>query len=52
VFGPKADITSIENLFGRILVLLYFAFFVFLWVYTFFGWERTKPVPERVTTHA
>ncbi|HLI18268.1 MAG TPA: cytochrome bc complex cytochrome b subunit, partial [Rhodanobacteraceae bacterium] len=52
VFGPNADITSIENLFGRILVILYFAFFAFLWVYTFFGLERTKPVPERVTTHA
>ncbi|MGH8215533.1 MAG: cytochrome b [Rhodanobacteraceae bacterium] len=52
IFGPNADITTIENLFGRILVILYFAFFLFLWVYTFFGWERTKPVPERVTTHA
>ena len=52
IFGPDADITTIENLFGRILVVLYFAFFVFLWVYTFFGLERTKSVPERVTTHA
>jgi ubiquinol-cytochrome c reductase cytochrome b subunit len=52
IFGPDADITTIENLFGRILVILYFAFFVFLWVYTFFGLERTKSVPERVTTHA
>ncbi|HJP98608.1 MAG TPA: cytochrome bc complex cytochrome b subunit [Rhodanobacteraceae bacterium] len=52
IFGPNADITSIENLFGRTLVVLYFAFFAFLWVYTFFGFERTKPVPERVTTHA
>jgi ubiquinol-cytochrome c reductase cytochrome b subunit len=52
IFGPDADITTIENLFGRILVILYFAFFVFLWVYTFFGLERTRSVPERVTTHA
>ena len=52
IFGPNADITSIENLFGRILVILYFAFFAFVWVYTFFGFERTKPVPERVITHA
>jgi len=29
--------------------VLYFGFFVFLWVYTYFGWEKTKPVPERVT---
>ena len=52
IFGPNADITTIENLFGRILVILYFAFFAFVWVYTFFGFERTKPVPERVITHA
>ncbi|HET7931053.1 MAG TPA: cytochrome bc complex cytochrome b subunit [Rhodanobacteraceae bacterium] len=52
IFGAHADITTIENLFGRILVILYFGFFVFLWVYTFFGLEKTKPVPERVTTHA
>jgi ubiquinol-cytochrome c reductase cytochrome b subunit len=51
IFGPNADITTIENLFGRTLVVLYFAFFAFLWVYTFFGLEKTKPVPERVSTH-
>ncbi len=51
IFGPDADITTIENLFGRTLVVLYFAFFAFLWAYTFFGLEKTKPVPERVTTH-
>lgn len=28
---------------------VYFGFFVFLFVYTAFGFERTKPVPERVT---
>jgi len=52
LFGPNADLTFIENLFGRTLTLLYFGFFVFLWVYTHFGFEKTKPVPERVTTHA
>jgi len=52
IFGAKADLTFIENLFGRTLTVLYFAFFAFLWVYTAFGFEKTKPVPERVTTHA
>jgi ubiquinol-cytochrome c reductase cytochrome b subunit len=51
VFGQDADVNSIQNLFGRICVLVYFAFFVFLWVYTFFGFEKTKPVPERVPAH-
>ena len=41
----------IENLFGRIWTLVYFGFFVFLWVYTRFGFEKTKPVPDRVTSH-
>ncbi|MER3546916.1 MAG: cytochrome b, partial [Rhodanobacteraceae bacterium] len=49
IFGPDADLTFIENTFGRILTLLYFGFFVFLWAYTYFGWEKTKPVPDRVT---
>lgn len=51
IFGAGADITFWENLFGRFWVLVYFGFFVFLWVYTFFGFEKTKPVPERVTMH-
>ncbi|MCS4504721.1 cytochrome b [wastewater metagenome] len=33
---------------ARIGGVMYFAFFVFLWVYTFFGLEKTKPVPARV----
>ena len=49
IFGANADVTSIENLYGRILTVLYFGFFVFLWVYTYFGWEKTRLVPERVT---
>ncbi|QAU23393.1 cytochrome bc complex cytochrome b subunit [Dyella sp. M7H15-1] len=51
LFGASVDVTSIENLFGRVMVLIYFGFFVFLWLYTHLGWEKTKSVPERVTTH-
>jgi ubiquinol-cytochrome c reductase cytochrome b subunit len=51
LFGANADVTGIENLFGRTMVLIYFGFFVFLWLYTHLGWEKTKPVPERVTMH-
>ncbi len=50
-FGADADVTFIENLFGRFWTLVYFGFFVFLVVYTWFGFERTRAVPERVTTH-
>ena len=50
-FGEHADATLIENLFGRFWTLVYFGFFVFIWAYTHFGFEKTKPVPERVTTH-
>jgi ubiquinol-cytochrome c reductase cytochrome b subunit len=49
--GADADVTTIENLFGRFWTLVYFGFFVFVWIYTHFGFEKTKPVPERVTTH-
>ena len=51
LFGADIDITAWDNTFGRVLVLIYFGFFVFLWLYTHLGWEKTKPVPERVTTH-
>ena len=52
IFGASAaSAVSIEQVFGRTLVVLYFLFFVFLWVYTYFGLEKTKPVPERVATH-
>jgi ubiquinol-cytochrome c reductase cytochrome b subunit len=30
------------------MTVLYFGFFVFMWCYTHLGWEKTKPVPERV----
>jgi len=49
-FGADADATFIENLFGRFWTIVYFGFFVFLWFYSR-GMEKTKPVPERVTTH-
>ncbi|CAM0999518.1 Cytochrome b subunit of the bc complex [Rhodanobacter sp. Root179] len=51
VWFGDVDVTFWENLFGRLMTLIYFGFFAFLWVYTHFGWEKTKPVPERVTTH-
>ena len=47
--GPGTDIT--ETYIGRVLTCCYFGFFIFLWVYTFFGLERTKPVPDRVSSH-
>jgi len=34
---------------AQIWTLVYFGFFAFLFAYTAFGFERTKPVPERVT---
>ena len=49
-FG-NVDVTTWENAFGRTMTLIYFGFFAFLWAYTYFGWEKTKPVPDRVTMH-
>ena len=34
---------------AQVLGTVYFLYFAFLWVYTYFGLEKTKPVPERVT---
>jgi ubiquinol-cytochrome c reductase cytochrome b subunit len=51
VWFGDVDVTFWENLFGRVMTVIYFGFFAFLWAYTHFGWEKTKPVPERVTTH-
>nr|WP_291184867.1 cytochrome bc complex cytochrome b subunit [Dokdonella sp.] len=48
LFGPEADVTAIENAFGRFWMFVYFGFFVFLHLYTRFGFERTRPVPARV----
>ena len=47
-FGTNAPATLIENGFGRVWTVVYFAYFAFLWVYTAFGFERTKALPERV----
>ncbi|BAU58529.1 cytochrome bc complex cytochrome b subunit [Halorhodospira halochloris] len=41
--------SGLPMLISRIFTVVYFGFFVFLWVYTYFGFEQTKPVPERVT---
>jgi len=46
-FG-NVDVTFWENSFGRLWTLVYFGFFVFMWVYTRGGREKTRPVPERV----
>ena len=51
LFGSHIDINTWNNVFGRIMTVVYFGFFVFLWLYTHLGWEKTKPVPDRVTTH-
>jgi len=52
IFGANADVSGIEMHFGWFLLAIYFGFFAFLYVYTAFGYEKTKPVPDRVTTHA
>ncbi|HET7266653.1 MAG TPA: cytochrome b N-terminal domain-containing protein [Oleiagrimonas sp.] len=49
--GPDADIVFWQHFIGWICIAIYFGFFAFLWVYTYFGFETTKLVPERVTTH-
>nr|WP_324187766.1 cytochrome b N-terminal domain-containing protein [Lysobacter niastensis] len=49
LFGSGIDVNLIENWIGRVLLAGYFGFFAFTWVYTRFGIERTRPVPERVT---
>ncbi len=41
--------TGLPILLSQICTVIYFGFFVFLWVYTYYGFEKTKPVPERVT---
>jgi ubiquinol-cytochrome c reductase cytochrome b subunit len=45
------DVNGIENWIGRVMVAVYFGFFAFVWIYTRFGLERSRPVPERVTPH-
>ena len=45
---PHADVTVWDNAFGRLMVSGYFGYFGFLWVYTRFGLEKTRPVPDRL----
>lgn len=46
--GPGTDM--VETHIGRVLTFIYFLFFILMPLYT--RWDVTKPVPERVTTHA
>jgi len=45
--GPGTD--PVETIVGRFLTFLYFAFFITMPLWTKF--DKTKPVPERVTMH-
>ena len=47
--GPAAGGRSPTSTITRFFTFLYFSFFVFMPIYTRF--EKTKPVPERVTWH-
>jgi len=49
LLGNGIDVNLVENWFGRALLAGYFGFFAFTWVYTRFGFEQTRPIPERVT---
>jgi ubiquinol-cytochrome c reductase cytochrome b subunit len=46
-FGPGTN--PVETIIGRVLTFLYFAFFITMPIWT--KLDKTKPVPERVTTH-
>ncbi len=50
--SPGTDVNAIENGIGRAMVAVYFGFFAFVWIYTRFGLERARAVPERVRPHA
>ena len=50
-FGLDVDANRIETWFGRFWTAAYFAYFVFIWIYTNFELERTRPLPERLTRH-
>ena len=49
--GHDADVNRIETWFGRFWTAIYFGFFAFVWTYTRFGLEKTRPLPERLTSH-
>lgn len=41
--------TDLYTALSRLGTLIYFGYFAFLFIYTYFGYEQTKPVPSRVT---
>ncbi|HKJ94362.1 MAG TPA: cytochrome b N-terminal domain-containing protein [Gammaproteobacteria bacterium] len=49
---PTATVAGViqNKSLAQICSVLYFSYFIFLFIYTAFGLERTKPVPERVTS--
>jgi ubiquinol-cytochrome c reductase cytochrome b subunit len=49
LLGRGADIGQWENWIGRVLLTGYFGFFAFVWIYTRFGLERVRAVPNRLT---
>jgi len=50
-FGQDVDTNRIEAWFGRFWTAIYFGFFAFVCAYTHFGLEKTRPVPERLTSY-
>jgi ubiquinol-cytochrome c reductase cytochrome b subunit len=49
LFGNGPGIYAVETIIGRVLTFLYFVFFITMPLWTKF--DKTKPVPERVTMH-
>ena len=47
--GAGTGTDPVETIIGRLLTFLYFAFFITMPIWT--KLDKTKPVPERVTTH-
>jgi len=47
--GAGTGTDPVETIIGRVLTFLYFAFFITMPIWT--KLDKTKPVPERVTTH-
>ena len=47
--GAGTGTDPVETIIGRVLTFLYFAFFITMPIWT--RLDKTKPVPERVTTH-
>ena len=47
--GAGSGTDPVETIIGRVLTFYYFAFFITMPIWT--KLDKTKPVPERVTTH-